>query len=397
MNEKKDLSSTRNGENRFDIPNIGIGMLGYAFMGKAHSNGYIRMPYIFWPPPARPKLIKICGRNKEKVSEAAIRYGYSEYCTDWNDLINDDRIEIFVNVAPDSVHVKPCIEAAKAGKNLVCEKPLAPAALDAKLMLEAAEEANVKHLCNYNYRMVPAIILAKNLITSGKLGKIYHFRAKYLQDWLADPDIPLVWRRDKKFTNSGAIGDFSHIIDLSRWLCGEIKSVMSVAKIFVDKRPLINNPSKKVKVEVYDAFATTAEFKNGAIGTLEGSPYCLGRKNYETFEINAENGSIFWDLENMNYLHVYLKDENIRETLGFHKISVTEPNHPYFSKWWPSGHIIGWEHTFVHTAYNIVDAVINNKKLEPMAATFVDGYKAAVICDAILKSVKSGRKEEIIF
>jgi len=379
-----------------EIPEIGIGVLGYAFMGKAHSNGYKKMPYIFWPPPAKPKLIKICGRTEEKVAEEAKRYGYLDYCTDWHDLVGDERINIFVNVGPNNIHAEPCIEAAKAGKNVVCEKPLARNADEAKAMLDAVSKAGVKHLCNFNYRMMPALILAKKLIMDGKLGRIFHFRAKYLQEWIVDPDFPMVWRLDREVGGSGAMGDLgAHIVDLARWLCGEPKSVTAITKTFIDERPLLDDPSKKVKVEVDDAFVSTVEFENGAIGVLEGSRFCPGRKNYETIEINGELGSIYWDLEHMNYLNVYFKDEDPPDTVGFHAVSVTESFHPYYDKWWPHGHIIGWENTFVHTAYNIVNAVVNNVKLEPMVATFEDGYKAAVICDAMLQSAKSERKEKI--
>ena len=379
-----------------EIPEIGIGMLGYAFMGKAHSNGYKKMPYIFWPPPAKPKLIKICGRTEEKVAEEAKRYGYIDYCTDWHDLVGDERIDIFVNVGPNNIHAEPCIEAAKAGKNVVCEKPLARNADEAKAMLDAVSKAGVKHLCNFNYRMMPALILAKKLIMDGRLGRIFHFRAKYLQEWIVNPDFPMVWRLDREVGGSGAMGDLgAHIVDLARWLCGEPKSVTAITKTFIDERPLPDDPSKKAKVEVDDAFVSTVEFENGAIGVLEGSRFCPGRKNYETVEINGELGSIYWNLEHMNYLNVYFKDEDPPDTVGFHAVSVTESFHPYYDKWWPHGHIIGWENTFVHTAYNIVNAVVNNVKLEPMVATFEDGYRAAVICDAILQSAKSERKEKI--
>jgi len=380
------------------IPEIGIGMLGYAFMGKAHSNGYKKMPYIFWPPPAIPKLVKICGRTKEKVAEEALRYGYGQYCTDWHELIEDDAIDIFVNGGPNNVHAEPCIAAAKAGKHIVCEKPLARNAAEAKRMLDAAKKAKVKHLCNYNYRMVPALVLAKNLIADHKLGKIFHFRARYLQEWIVDPQFPMIWRLEKNLCGSGALGDLgSHIIDLARWLCAEPATVTATTQTFVKQRPSAEDPKKMCKVEVDDAFAATIEFENGAIGTLEASRFCPGRKNYEVIEVNGELGSLYFDLENMNNLHVYFAQENVEETVGFHAINVTESFHPYYDKWWPHGHIIGWENTFVHTAYNIVNAVINDQPLEPMVATFEDGYRNAVICDAILKSAQSGKKEKIVY
>ncbi len=380
------------------IPELGIGMLGYAFMGKAHSNAFKQMSYIFWPPPARPRLVKIGGRHEEKVAEEATRYGYEEICTDWRDLINDKRIDILVNGTPPDMHPEPCIEAAKAGKHILCEKPLARNAAEAKEMLDAVKKAGVKHLCNFNYRMIPAVVLAKKLIMDGKLGRIYHFRARYLQEWIADPDFPLVWRLQKKVAGNGVLGCLgSHIIDLARFLCGEPKAVMSSITTFIHERPLADDPSKKGKVDVDDAFVSTVEFENGAIGTLEGSRFCRGRKNFGAIELNGEKGSLHLDLENMNYLHVYFKDEDPMETIGFHAINVTESFHPYYDKWWPHGHIIGWENTFVHSAYNMMNAVANNVALEPMVATFEDGYRAAVICDTILKSAASERKEKIVY
>ncbi len=380
------------------MPELGIGMLGYAFMGKAHSNAFKQMPYIFWPPPAIPRLVKICGRHKEKVAEEAARYGYEEICTDWRDLINDKRIDILVNGTPPDMHPEPCIEAAKAGKHILCEKPLARNAAEAKEMLDAVKKAGVKHLCNFNYRMIPAVVLAKKLIMDGRLGRIYHFRARYLQEWIADPEFPLVWRLQKKIAGNGVLGCLgSHIIDLARFLCGEPKAVMSSITTFIHERPLVDDPSKKGKVDVDDAFVSTVEFENGAIGTLEGSRFCLGRKNFGAIELNGEKGSLHLDLENMNYLHVYFKDEDPMETIGFHAINVTESFHPYYDKWWPHGHIIGWENTFVHSAYNMMNAVVNNVALEPMVATFEDGYRAAVICDTILKSAASERKEKIVY
>lgn len=379
------------------IPQIGIGMLGYAFMGKAHSNGYKKMPYIFWPPPAIPRLICIAGRNEKAVEEAAKRYGYEKYTTRWEDIIEDKAISIFDNNGPNNVHADPCIAAAESGKHIICEKPLARNAEEAKKMLDAVKKNRVKHVCGFNYRLVPAVRLARKLIDVGKIGKIFHFRAQYLQEWIVDPDFPMVWRLHKEVSGSGALGDFSHIVDLARYLCGEPGTVQAVTKTFVTERPLPDNPSRKARVEVDDAFVSIVEFKNGAIGFLEGSRFCPGRKNYEYFEINGERGSIYFNLENMNFLHVYFKDEDPRDTRGFHAIDVTEAYHPYFDKWWPHGHIIGWENTFVHEAFHIVDAVVNDTELSPYVATFEDGYRAAVICDAILEAAGSGKKIEIAY
>lgn len=375
-----------------EIPEIGIGLIGHAFMGKAHSNGWKKLPYIFWPPPAIPKLISICGLPEESVKEAARRFGFLEYTTDWKEVVKDDRISIVDVATPNYLHAEPSIEAAKAGKNVICEKPMARNAKEAKGMRDAVKRYGVKNICGFNYRMVPAIVLAKNLIMDGKLGRIYHYRARYLQEWIADPNFPMIWKLRKAESGSGALGDLgAHIIDLGRFLCGEVESVMSVMSTFIKER-YNEETKKKEKVEVDDAFASVVEFENGAIGTLEASRFCHGRKNYNTIEINGEKGSIWWDLENMNNLWVFWKDEEPIQTRGFHCVSVTESYHPYYENWWPHGHIIGWENLFVHEFYNMIEAVINGKPLEPYVATFEDGYKSCVICDAISESAETGKK-----
>ena len=370
------------------IPEIGVGMIGQAFMGKAHSNAWKQMPYIFWPPAAVPKLVKICGVHESALKISARRYGYMKYTTNWRDLVSDEQISIIDNGTPNNLHAEPCIEAAKVGKHVVCEKPLARNAQEAKEMRDAVRKAKVKNICNYNYRMVPAVVLAKNLIMDGKLGRLFHFRARYLQEWIVDPEFPMIWRLRKKDCGSGAIGDLgSHVIDLGRFLCGEFKSVMAVTTTFIKER-YDEATKKKEKVDVDDAVASVVEFENGAIGTIEASIFCPGRKNYNTIEINGEKGSIWWDLENMNNMWVYWREEEPVETRGFHCINVTESFHPYYDKWWPHGHIIGWENTFVHIVYNMVEAVINNKNLEPFVATFEDGYRNNVICDDMAESAE---------
>jgi len=375
-----------------DIPEIGIGMIGHAFMGKAHSNGWKKLPYIFWPPAAIPKLISICGLPEESVAEAARRFGFLDYTTDWKKIVSDKRINIVDIATPNYLHAEQAIEAAKAHKNIVCEKPMARNAKEAKEMRDAVKKFGVKSICGFNYRMVPAVALAKNLIMDGKLGRIFHFRARYLQEWIAEPDFPMIWKLRKAESGSGALGDLgAHIIDLGRFLCGDVKSVMSVMTTFIKER---NNPEtkQKEKVDVDDAFASVVEFDNGAIGTLEASRFCHGRKNSNTIEINGENGSIWWDLENMNNLWVYWKNEEPYQTRGFHCVNVTESYHPYYENWWPHGHIIGWENLFVHEFYNLVEAIVNNKPLEPYVATFEDGYRSCVICDAIMESASSEKK-----
>lgn len=378
-----------------ELPTIGVGMLGYAFMGKAHANGYKKMPYIFWPPAAVPQLVAIAGRNEAAVSEAARRFGFEKYYTDWRQMIQDPRIQIFDNTGPNNLHAEPCIAAAEAGKHILCEKPLGRTAAEAKSMLDAVQKAGVKHQVAFNYRFVPAVRLARNLIEQGALGQIYHMRARYLQEWIMDPEFPMVWRLRKAVAGSGALGDLgSHIIDLARFLVGEPKAVNALMKTFIKDRP--DGQGGRATVDVDDAFVSLFEFENGAIGTFEASRFCLGRKNNNTFEINGSKGSIVFDLERMNELQVDLPGQALKEAQGFSDVLVSESYHPFWSVWWPHGHIIGWEHTFVHEINHFVDAIVNDRPVAPYAATFEDGYRNAVICDAIAaSSAERGAQVEI--
>ena len=379
-----------------EAPEIGVGMLGYDFMGKAHSNGYKKIHYMMYPPPAVPKLIGICGRDEEAVAEAARRYGYEGYYTDWREMLEDDRIQLFDNGGPNNMHAEPCIAAAQAGKHVFSEKPLARTGEEAKQMLDAVTQAGVKHMVAFNYRFVPAIRLARNLIDSGALGQIYHFRAMYLQEWIMPHyNESKIWRLDKKVAGSGAIGDLgAHIIDLGRFLVGEMKSVSAMTKTFIDERPLPDG-SGTGKVDVDDAFVAAVEFENGAIGTLEATRFGGGRKNYEVLEINGEKGSIHFNLERLNELQVFWVDEEPKETQGFHNVLVTEDYHPWIDYWWPHGHIIGWEHTFVHELTHLLDCIVNDKDVTPYGATFEDGYRAAAVCDAISESAAAKKQVDV--
>ena len=376
-------------------PEIGVGMLGYAFMGKAHANGMKKIPYMMYPPVAIPKLVAIAGRNADAVQEAARRYGFSKAYTDWQQMIDDPDVQVFDNCGPNNVHLAPNIAAAKAGKHIISEKPLGRNAAECKEMWDAVVKAGVKHQVAFNYRFVPAVRLVKDLISQGKLGKIYHFRASYLQEWIADPDFPMVWRLDAAQAGSGSLGDLgSHIIDLGRYLVGEPKSLMARTETFIPERKGADGKIEKVTVD--DAFQAIIEYQNGAVGTLEASRFCPGRKNYNTFEINAEHGSIRFNLESINELEVFWKDNPIdKSTMGFTKVLVSESYHPFWSNWWPQGHMIGWEHTFVHELNHFFDAIVNNKPVTPNAPDFEDGYKNAVICDAILASAQDRKQVDV--
>jgi predicted dehydrogenase len=380
-----------------EAPQVGVGMLGYAFMGKAHSNAYKKIPYMMYPPPAVPVLAAICGRNEDAVAEAAKRYGYAKYYTDWRDMLKDESVDLFDNGAPNNMHAEPSIAAAQAGKHVFCEKPLGRNPAESKAMWEAAEKAGVKHMVAFNYRFVPAIRQARELIESGALGRIYHYRAVYLQEWImAHHATPMIWRLNKAEAGAGAIGDLgAHIIDLGRFLVGEIESVGAMMRTFIPERP--QGDGSMAKVDVDDAFVTTVGFANGAIGTLEATRFAAGRKNHEVIEINGEKGSIVFDLERLNELEVYWVGESRKETQGFTNVLISEPYHPWWSNWWPQGHMIGWEHSFVHELTHFLDCIVNDKDIAPYGATFEDGYRADCVCAAITESAQTRRQVDVIY
>ena len=393
-NKSSSFTSMSGAKAEGDAPEIGIGMLGYAFMGKAHSNAFKKIPYMMYPPAAIPKLVGIAGRNEEAVNEAAKRYGYENAYTDWRDMLANDAIQVFDNGGSNNIHAEPCIAAAVAGKHVFCEKPLGRTAEESKSMLDAVEKAGVKHMVAFNYRFVPAIVQAKRLIESGKLGKIYHWRAVYLQEWGMDRQMPSSWRFKKDVAGSGALGDLgAHIIDLARFLVGEPKSVMGLTQNWITERP--DGSGGMTKSDVDDGFVALLDFENGALGTVEASRFAKGRKNYNSFEINAEHGSIQFNMERLNELNVFWADDEPNTTQGFHNVLVTEAHHPYWENWWPHGHIIGWEHSFIHEFDHFFRAIVNNTDVSPYGATFVDGYKNSVICDAIVNSAQSGKRMDI--
>lgn len=380
-----------------EAPTIGVGMLGYAFMGKAHTNAYKTIPYMMYPPPAIPRLVAISGRNEEAVREAARRYGYETYYIDWQQMVDDDRIQLFDNSGPNDQHAAPSIAAAQAGKHVYCEKPLGRTAEESKTMLDAVTQAGVKHMVSFNYRFVPAIRQAYDLIQSGALGRIYHFRASYQQEWIMPHyNSPKIWRLDKSVAGSGALGDLgAHIIDLGRFLIGETRSVSAMTKTFIPSR--LADDGSMATVDVDDAFIALVEFENGAIGTLEATRFAAGSKNHQVLEINGERGSIRFNLERMNELEVFWVGEEPKTTQGFHNVLVSETYHPFWSNWWPQGHIIGWEHTFVHSLTHFLDCIANGKDVAPYGATFEDGYRTAAICDAILASANTKRQVDVAY
>jgi len=354
---------------------IGVGMLGYAFMGKAHSNAFKKIAYIMWPPPLVPRLVGIAGRNAEAVGEAAERYGY-EYATgDWRDLVADDSIGLFDNGGPNSLHAEPTIAAAESGKHVICEKPLGRDAEESFEIWRRVAATGVKHLCAFNYRFVPAVRLAREMIEAGELGEIRHFRGRYLQDWGDDPTLD-TWRFHPSEAGSGALGDLgAHVVDLARYLAGEIGAVSGFTKTFLAGR------------QVDDAIESTVEFTSGAVGTIEATRFALGRRNAFQWEINGSQGSLAFDMERLNELQVFRADGD--RARGFKTVLVSEADHPFWQYWWPPGHIVGWGDTFVHELHHLLEAIATDGDVAPHGATFEDGYRAAEICDAIVRSGES--------
>jgi predicted dehydrogenase len=359
-----------------EVKPIGIGMLGYAFMGKAHSNAYKTLAYMTWPPPLMPQLVAIAGRNEEAVSEAARRYGFAEHVTDWKALVADDRIQLFDNAGPNNLHAEPTIAAAEAGKHVICEKPLGRDADESYETWQRVKAAGVKHMCAFNYRFVPAVRLARQMIESGALGELQHFRGAYLQEWgTTEGDI---WRFQKDIAGSGSLGDLgAHVIDLARYLVGEITEVSAITRTFIPGR------------DVDDAVESVVRFESGAVGTIEASRFCPGRKNAFTWEINGSKGSLVFDLERLNELQHSEGNE------GFRTVLVSEADHPFWEHWWPQGHMIGWEHSFVHELHHLLTAIRDDTDVAPHGATLEDGYRAAEICDAMLRSAEQGDREQV--
>jgi predicted dehydrogenase len=366
-----------------EIPRIGVGMLGYAFMGKAHSNAYRTLAYMTWPPPLVPELVAVAGRTEEAVAEAAARYGFADHVTDWHAVVADDRIGLFDNVGPNDLHAEPTIAAAEAGKHVICEKPLGRDADESYETWQRVQATGVKHMCAFNYRFVPAVRLAREMIEAGELGEILHFRGAYLQEWGATD--AALWRFDRAAAGSGALGDLgAHVVDMARYLVGEIATVAARTQTFQPGR------------EVDDAVEAVVSFEGGAIGTIEASRFATGRKNAFTWEINGSKGSLRFDLERLNELQVHLTGSTPGpRAQGFRTVLVSEADHPFWEHWWPQGHIIGWEHTFVHELHHLLAAIRDDTPVGPHGATLEDGYRAAEICDAMLRSSTTGTHEPV--
>ena len=366
---------------------INIGLVGYGFMGRAHSTAY-RQVWPFFRPRLKPIMKAICGRNEAAVRQAADSLGWETHETSWEQLVNREDIDLIDICTPGDSHRDIAVAAAEAGKHIFCEKPLANSLGEAQEMLAAAEAAGVKHMVNFNYRRVPAVQLAKQMIDEGAIGEIRHWRALYLQDWIVDPDFPLVWRLRREKAGSGALGDIgAHIVDLAHFLVGEITDVVGMTATFIKERPLPTEmvgptagaATQRGKVTVDDGVAFLARFDNGVIGTFEATRLATGRKNYERFEINGSRGSLVFNFERMNELQFYSLDDE-PHCRGFRTILVTERVHPYVNAWWPPGHGLGYEHTFTHAVADLLNAIAEDRMPQP---DFAEGVRVQAVLEAV--------------
>jgi predicted dehydrogenase len=379
---------------------LNVAMIGGGFMGKAHSLAYVGMPMFFWPAPAIAHRKILVDITDELAKDAAARYGFESYSSDWRSVVEDPDIDIVDIVTPNDSHSEIAIAAAKAGKHIISEKPLARTAEEAKHMLDAVNKAGVKHMVAFNYRRTPAVALAKKYIEEGAIGKILNFRGTYLQDWSADPNSPLSWRFRKDIAGSGAVGDIgTHVIDFARYLVGEISEVMGVTNTWIKERPTqsgsidklgtvkLGGDVKKEAVDVDDEMSTFLRFENGAVGSIEATRNAWGRHNFLTFEIHGEHGSLYFNYERRDELQVcFASDPDDRR--GYRTV-YTGPAHPNGAALWPiPGLGIGYSDTKIIEIHDFISSIVNNTDVSP---NFNDGYRINVIADAIIASSNSER------
>jgi predicted dehydrogenase len=375
-------------------PTLGVGLIGYAFMGAAHSQAWRTAPH-FFDLPLRPQLTVLAGRDAVRVADAAERLGWSSVETDWRRVLERDDVDLVDVCTPGDTHAEIAIAALEAGKHVLCEKPLANTEAEAEAMAEAAARAatrGVRSMVGFTYRRVPAIGLARELVAQGRLGEIRHVRAQYLQDWIADPTAPMSWRLQKERAGSGALGDIgAHIVDLTQHITGQrLTGVSALLETFVKERPLPASEGSLSgvagqgtgRVTVDDAAVFLGRFDGGALATFEATRFALGRKNAIRIEVNGSRGSLAFDFEDMNVLHFYDGDEPAA-TAGFRRIVVTEPEHPYVGAWWPAGHGLGYEHGFTHQVVDLVTAIAKGEDPTP---SFADGLQVQRVLDAVERS-----------
>jgi predicted dehydrogenase len=377
---------------------MNVALIGSRFMGKAHSNAWKKAP-LFFDMAIKPVLKVACAKQKEPLQEFADRWGWEEIETDWRKVIARKDIDIVDICVPQHLHFEIAMEAVKAGKHVFLEKPMTMNLQQAQELYETAKNSHVTHYLNHNYRRTPAVRLARRMIDEGKIGTIFHWRGAYLQDWIVDPEFPLTWHLRKETAGMGPQGDLnSHSVDLARYLVGEISKVSCMTAQFIKERPLPNEAVSgtfsgtagqgRGAVTVEDAAFMTVRFENGALGSFETTRFAPGRKNYNTFEIYGSKGSLLFNLERMNELE-YFNREDPPEQQGFKTIMATEPVHDYMTAWWPPGHVIGYEHEFVHAVVDFMKAIETGEEIRP---NFYDGLKEMQVLEAGLESAAKGRE-----
>jgi predicted dehydrogenase len=373
---------------------INVGLIGYGFMGRAHSNAF-RKVNNFFDLDYEPVLKAVCARDGGKAKTFAERWGYQSVETDWKQLIERDDIDLIDICSPNNTHAEIAMAAAKAGKMILCEKPLSMDGPEGERMVAAVEKAKVPNMVWYNYRRIPAVTLAKKLIDEGRLGRIFHYRAKFLQDWTISPELPQggqgLWRLDVKAAGSGVTGDLlAHCIDTAIWLNGSVDKVTAMTETFIKERKHTLT-GKVQRVGIDDACAFLARFKNGSLATFESTRYARGHKALYTFEINGEHASIFWDLHDLHRLQ-YFDHRDEGQVRGWRSVHITDSDHPYMKNWWVPGLAIGYEHSFVHQVADFFEGISRKK---PASPTFRDALETQYICDAVLKSGKTGQWEKV--
>lgn len=383
---------------------VNVALVGGSFMGKTHSNAW-RQVTMFFDPPVKPVMKVLCDKDPNALKNAE-RYGWQEASDNWEEVVNREDIDVVDICTPNFLHPPIAIAAAKAGKAVVCEKPLANTLAEAKKMWDAVKSASVRNMCGFSYRFAPAVQTIKQLVSRGQLGEIYHFRAAYQQDWIVDPDFPMVWRLKKKNTGSGALGDIgAHITDLCHFLVGQVSEVASTMETFIKKRVVPDSDvgawgakkgkGKKVydEVDVDDAVIYISRIKDkNTLASFEATRFAPGRRNYNAIEIYGSKGSVLWNQEDMNVFHYFNRDDP--PTLqGFRKVLATDMGHPYTYAWWPPGHIIGYEHLFVHEIYEFLCSLASKKINYP---TFEDAVKCQAVLDAVERAAASKKWEKVV-
>ena len=354
---------------------LGVGVIGTGWISRAHAHALHTLNHVA-PLPVDVRLVSIAGRREEAAAAAAGELGFERWTTSWEELVAADDVDVVANLTAVEVHAEPSVAALRAGKPVLCEKPLAADVAEARAMCEAAAASGVTNACGFNYRYVPAVALARDVLESGRVGDVRHYRAQYLQDFQVTGQ-----QTRSSHGGAGAVLDYAHLVDMLRFLVGEPDAVTAHTARFVS--------------ETEDAYLAVLELPAGATGALEASRCAVGWKGRHRIEVNGSDGSLWWDMEDLNRLHVFILDDERDRLGGFRDVLVTQPDHPYLAQWWPPGHVIGWAETFVHQWRDFLEAVLEQRPVAARQASFEDGYRAAVLCDAILSSAREGRRIEI--